>query len=123
KNKKYVAVRIIVEDSGIGIHEKKKETIFEAFTQANVNTTRKYRGTGLGLAIVKKLITLFGSEITVSSKPDGGSIFQFDISFEKVKKKDRLSKEKSIDLSKDLGNYKVLVAEDNRVNQMMMKKF
>ncbi|HLW19347.1 MAG TPA: ATP-binding protein [Cyclobacteriaceae bacterium] len=123
KSKKYVAVRFIFEDSGIGIPEEKKETIFEAFTQANVNTTRKYGGTGLGLAIVKKLITLFGSEITVSSKPDGGSIFQFDISFEKVKKKDRLSKEKSIDLSKDLGNYKVLVAEDNRVNQMMMKKF
>jgi len=123
RTKEHVTVRFVFEDSGIGIPEEKKEAIFEAFTQASINTTRKYGGTGLGLAIVKKLIELFGTKITVQSKPEGGSVFQFDISFTRVKKKDRLSKEKSIDLSKDLGNYRVLVAEDNLVNQMMMKKF
>src|SRR5690606_17105660 len=88
KRKEMVTVRFVFEDTGIGIAESKKDSIFEAFTQGSTDTTRKYGGTGLGLAIVKKLIELFGSEIQVRSKEDGGSLFQFDIVFEKVKKKD-----------------------------------
>lgn len=123
RNNKELTVRFVFEDTGIGIPEEKLDVIFDVFAQANINTTRKYGGTGLGLAIVKKLIGLFNSEISVQCKPEGGTLFQFDIAFGRVKKKDRVGKEKAIDLTKDLGNYKVLVAEDNLVNQVMLKKF
>ena len=122
RRKKQVTVRFVFEDTGIGIPAEKVDMIFEAFSQASINTTRKYGGTGLGLAIVKKLINLFGSHITVTSEPGKGSSFQFDITFAKVRKKERLGVEKSTGSAKDLGNLKVLVAEDNLVNQMMLKK-
>ncbi len=122
RQKKRVTVRFVVEDTGIGIEEEKKEMIFEAFTQADSHTSRKYGGTGLGLAIVKKLIELHNSEIIVKSGK-GGTSFQFDITFEKVKKEDRLNTPVSGSLDKNLGDVRVLVAEDNLVNQMMLKKF
>lgn len=123
KDSKSVTVRFVFEDTGIGIPEDKRAAIFEAFTQASVTTTRKYGGTGLGLAIVKKLIELLGSQISVAAKPGGGSIFEFDISFERVKKRKGLPLPSSLDLTSDLKNVKILVAEDNLVNQMMLKKF
>lgn len=120
--KKHVTVRFVFEDTGIGIPADKVDMIFEAFSQASSNTTRKYGGTGLGLAIVKKLIDLFKSRMVVQSVPGQGSIFQFDITFNQVRKKHRLGVENSPRTAKDLGNIKVLVAEDNLVNQMMLKK-
>lgn len=122
RRKKQVTIRFVFEDTGIGIPPEKIDVIFEAFSQASINTTRKYGGTGLGLAIVKKLINLFGSHITVRSEPGKGSCFQFDITFAKVKKEERRGVEQSVGSPKDLGNLKVLVAEDNLVNQMMLKK-
>lgn len=123
RNKRSVTIRFVVQDTGIGIDEEKKDMIFEAFTQAESHTSRKYGGTGLGLAIVKKLIELHRSEIAVESVPGGGALFRFDIIFEKVKKEDRLNIIMSQSPDKSLGNIRVLVAEDNLVNQMMLKKF
>ena len=122
RRKKHVTIRFVFEDTGIGIPADKMGVIFEAFSQASINTTRKYGGTGLGLAIVKKLLNLFDSSITVQSEPGKGSVFQFDITFAKVKKKVSLGIGKAIGSAKDLGNLKILVAEDNLVNQMMLKK-
>jgi PAS domain S-box-containing protein len=122
RRKKQVTIRFIFEDTGIGIPADKIDVIFEAFSQASINTTRKYGGTGLGLAIVKKLVDLFGSRIIVKSEPGKGSSFQFDITYARVKKTERKGVEKSTGSAKDLGNLKVLVAEDNLVNQMMLKK-
>lgn len=122
RRKKQVTVRFVFEDTGIGIPAEKLDVIFEAFSQASLNTTRKYGGTGLGLAIVKKLVELFGSRIIVQSEPGKGSSFQFDVTFAKVKKTERKGEEKSTGSTKDLANLKVLVAEDNLVNQMMLKK-
>lgn len=123
RRKDRVTVRFVFEDTGIGIAESKKDSIFEAFTQGSTDTTRKYGGTGLGLAIVKKLVELFGSEIQVKSKEEGGSLFQFDITFEKVKKKNRIGKPRSSITNKNLNNINILVAEDNIVNQLTLKKF
>jgi CheY-like chemotaxis protein len=64
-----------VADTGIGICESQQDKIFEAFEQASVGTSRKFGGTGLGLAICKQLIELMGGTLSVSSKPDQGSIF------------------------------------------------
>lgn len=122
RRKKHVTIRFVFEDTGIGIPADKMKVIFEAFSQASINTTRKYGGTGLGLAIVKKLLNLFGSDITVQSEPGMGSVFQFDITFAKMRKKERQGTEKSTGSAKDLGNLKILVAEDNLVNQMLLKK-
>lgn len=121
--KEHISIRFDFEDSGIGIPEEKLEIIFEAFTQASAATTRKYGGTGLGLAIVKRLVELFGAEIKAIRRPEGGTRFSFVIRFEKPKAKDIRSPKENIDGYKILQNASILVAEDNLVNQIMIKKF
>ncbi|MDQ1270805.1 MAG: Histidine kinase [Thermodesulfobacteriota bacterium] len=66
---------IQVADTGIGICETQQDKIFEAFEQASAGTSRKFGGTGLGLAICKQLIELMGGNLSVSSKPEQGSLF------------------------------------------------
>ena len=72
-----VTVRFSVEDTGIGISEAQKGKIFEAFTQADVSTSRKYGGTGLGLSISGKFIEMMGSKLQIKSIKDEGSTFFF----------------------------------------------
>ena len=70
-----------MRDTGIGIGQDKLNSIFDSFTQANIDTTRIYGGTGLGLAIVKKLIDMLHGAIMVKSKLNEGSEFIFEIDF------------------------------------------
>jgi len=128
-----INVNFSVRDTGIGIAKENLEVIFEPFTQESVSTTRQYGGTGLGLAIVKRLLELQGLKIQVSSKLETGSEFSFNMEFP-------VSTEKTIEpsininggvmqqpaeaaqASDNLGTLRVLVAEDNPVNVMLMKK-
>ena len=117
-------VRFTIEDSGIGIPENKRKSIFEAFTQASSSTSRKFGGTGLGLAIVKRLIELQGSDIEVRERKGGGSVFEFTLPFGFVdfqameaEKADLLKSQRSLE------NASILVAEDNTVNQILIRKF
>ncbi|UII26977.1 ATP-binding protein [Fulvivirga maritima] len=120
-----ISIQFSIKDSGIGIANDKHEQIFNKFSQAEKETTRKFGGTGLGLAITKKLINLMGGEIRVESILGKGSNFYFTIAFEKSNKK--AADENKTNLS-DIGNESlkgitILLVEDNVVNQMVATKF
>lgn len=110
-----------VEDTGIGIPEDKLQSVFESFTQADSDITRKYGGTGLGLTITKKLIELQGGRIGVESTLGKGSKFMFDLYFPKSKlKRDIVSEFQAVS---DFTGLQVLVVEDNNMNQLVVSKF
>ncbi|NVJ85617.1 MAG: PAS domain S-box protein [Algoriphagus sp.] len=118
-----IRVQFRFEDTGIGIPADKATHIFEAFTQASSDTTRKYGGTGLGLAIVKRLVELFEGEINYYPNPEGGSIFEFEVPFQVDRRHLEEDQEPAHAASRSLEGYSVLVAEDNAVNQVLIKKF
>ncbi|MEM7550755.1 MAG: ATP-binding protein [Bacteroidota bacterium] len=114
-----------VEDSGIGIEESKFDLIFDMFSQADKDTTRKFGGTGLGLAISKNLVELQGGEIKVDSEPGKGSTFSFNLSLP-VCQPTKPTLEKKNSFKKDeqnLNGVKVLLVEDNPTNKLVAKKF
>jgi len=124
KNKKKHSIRLEVEDNGIGITKEKQDNMFESFSQGSVQINRKYGGTGLGLSIVKGLVQILKGKIYLKSELGQGTSFFVEFPLEEskeiatVKKKDY-----SEDLNKlDLTNVKILVVEDNKINQMITKK-
>lgn len=113
-----------VRDTGIGIPADKLNHIFEAFSQASSETTRKYGGTGLGLAICKRLLELVGSRLCVRSQVGEGSTFFFELGFKTGQPKLNISEQKSpIIPSSGFPGKRVLVTEDNPVNVMVVRKF
>lgn len=109
-----------IVDTGIGIPEDKQETIFDSFSQGSIEINRKYGGTGLGLNIVKKLIDILGGQIRLESKVGKGSTFSFGLKFG-VGSALNLDENKDYDESVFV-NKKVLLIEDNKINQMITKK-
>lgn len=81
ESEKYTSIKFSVSDSGIGISDEQQEKIFEAFSQADASTSRKFGGTGLGLAISAKLVTLMGGKLKIESEEGNGSTFFFTLSF------------------------------------------
>ncbi|MEM6805525.1 MAG: ATP-binding protein, partial [Bacteroidota bacterium] len=115
-----------VIDSGIGIAEEKQAMIFNAFSQSNIHTTRKFGGTGLGLSISKKLVELMGSELQLISNLGEGSMFFFEVKMLQThthKLKEQTKKRPSKLAFGSLNGMKVLLAEDNKTNQLVAKKF
>lgn len=113
-----------ISDTGIGIDKKRLNSIFDSFTQANQNTKRLFGGTGLGLTISKQLVELQGGEISVKSSPGEGSIFSVKLSFQKGKDTDSKPFSGTHELSSNnVPGLRVLMAEDNLVNQKVMIRF
>lgn len=114
-----------VRDTGIGIDPMKQRDIFDNFIQADQTLTRKYGGTGLGLSIVKKLVALMGGFIWVESEPNKGSSFFFILSF-KTKAEDRPRFAQQLEEeemeSVPLPPLKILLVEDEPINQLVTKK-
>ena len=119
---KKASIYFEVKDSGIGIPEDKLETVFDSFSQGSVGINRKYGGTGLGLTIVKKLVTILGGEIKLDSKVKKGSSFSFELLFKVSKKPLKIAKNLNQNNYNNLKDKKILVVEDNKINQMVSKK-
>ncbi|QSW89302.1 response regulator [Flavobacterium endoglycinae] len=112
------SLKFSVKDTGIGIPKNKLKTIFERFTQGEESTTRTFGGTGLGLSIVKQLIELQKSEIHVKSELNRGSEFYFTLTY---KKNTTVSLSLKSTSQNDLGKLKILLCEDNILNQKLAK--
>ena len=110
-----------VIDTGIGIPLHRQQDVFEKFTQAEVSTTRKYGGTGLGLAITKRLLELMGSQISLVSAPGEGSTFSFKVTLQVAEAPANADHKQRKQDIQELG-LKVLVVEDNTVNQLVARK-
>jgi signal transduction histidine kinase/CheY-like chemotaxis protein len=112
-------VILAIKDSGIGIAPSEQSKLFDAFTQADSSTSRKFGGTGLGLAIAKELSLLMSGDISVQSEPGKGSTFTLSVELNTCAAQQVTTKhtQQHVDLSK----LKILVAEDNSVNQLVIK--
>ncbi|MES2365246.1 MAG: ATP-binding protein [Pseudomonadota bacterium] len=116
-------VTIVIKDSGIGISTEGQSRLFRSFSQADGSTTRKYGGAGLGLAICKQLVEMMGGHIGVDSVAGQGSSFHFTLPLlraEPTTPTANLASLTSADKSKFVGK-RILVAEDNIVNQKVMQ--
>lgn len=111
-----------ITDTGIGIPEDKLASVFDSFYQGSTEVNRKYGGTGLGLTIVKKLIKILGGHIQLKSVVGKGSTFYFNLAFEISELPIEVCPLPKIDYDSKLINKKILLVEDNKINQMITKK-
>lgn len=120
-----VKLRFLVKDTGIGIPPDKIGILFKSFSQADNSNTRKYGGTGLGLAICKGLIEKMGGEVWVESKEGEGSSFYFTCILDLADRLDSsLGISDSIRIEPEAEKeLKLLIAEDNAISRMVMKRF
>lgn len=118
-NRGNAEIRLIIEDTGIGITDKNKDKIFEPFKQVDGEDNRNFQGTGLGLAIVLRLVKLMEGDVFVTDTDGGGSTFEIRITLPLGKpSKQEFLLEKNVDLS----NIKVLIVDDQTVNQLVVTK-
>ena len=115
-----VVLLFSVRDTGIGIPSEKHQVIFDPFTQADGSTTRKYGGTGLGLSIAAGLVKMMDGRIWVESQPGDGATFYFTVTMNLTGEKQAGSARiADVPRRRDKRNMRILLAEDNRVNQRL----
>jgi signal transduction histidine kinase/ActR/RegA family two-component response regulator len=115
--------RIVVEDTGVGIPTDKIDAIFDKFTQAEEAATRRHGGTGLGLAICKQLVQMMGGHIVAESTPGQGSRFTVTLRMSKATaaqtRQTGVGSRRAVDPDLIFDDVKILLAEDNPINQMI----
>jgi CheY-like chemotaxis protein/HPt (histidine-containing phosphotransfer) domain-containing protein len=114
-------VHFYVKDTGIGIDKDKQESIFEIFSQEDESVSRKFGGTGLGLAISKQLVEMMGGTISLESERGKGAMFSFTIPLADGNSDLQTDEIKEQNESADLSHLRILVAEDHKVNQFLIK--
>jgi signal transduction histidine kinase len=127
-----VKLQFTVRDTGIGISEEAQKNLFSSFTQADASTTRRFGGTGLGLAICRRIVELMGGSISLASALGKGSTFTFDVPFARQKPaglpingsalSERPEKVPAPEASAVASGSRVLLAEDNKINQLVGMK-
>ena len=115
-------IRFAVRDTGIGIPADKLGAIFEDFSQANTSTTREFGGTGLGLSIARNLVQLHGGQLGVTSEEGVGSVFFFELPYEVADARAAQPDAHAGRLTPFEPALRVLVAEDNTLNQLVARK-
>lgn len=118
KNQQAICFSII--DSGIGMNKGAQQRIFERFSQADTSTTRKYGGTGLGMSITISLIKLMGGEISLESEINKGTNIKVVLPLERSKIEKKQKRTKSL-TAPNLSNFSILIAEDNKINQVLIQ--
>lgn len=131
----HAQLRFSVQDTGIGIAEDDLDKLFKPFSQVDGSITRRFGGTGLGLAISQSLLQLMGGEFSVVSQSGQGTSFNFDLNLGiaihgKVRETRHRAKHEAGDLTHDLHEAgsslqgaRILIAEDNRINQQVVSEF
>lgn len=118
-----VMLHFMMMDTGVGIPEEKRDTVFQEFVQADGSTSRRHGGTGLGLAIVSRLVKLMGGRVWYESRPEGGSCFHFTVALDLA--------EQDLDIPAAglgpiepgcLDGARVLVVDDNATNRYILKE-
>lgn len=123
KKAKDIILNFAITDTGIGIEKDKVDEIFDSFTQASMNTSRKYGGTGLGLSITRQLLELQGGKISVESRINKGSTFKFTIpyTYSEADKSTLFIDKDSKEYRSLLKGKKFLIVEDNEINQKVVR--
>ena len=116
-----LGVTLSVADQGIGMTPEEQQRVFTRFTQADVSSTRRFGGTGLGLAITRELLTLMGGEISVQSTPGKGSRFTVRLALPTAPQQARPVLATAPILSRSPRHLRVLVAEDDEVNRLVVR--
>ncbi len=114
KSSSLAMIRFAVRDTGIGIQIENQQKIFEAFSQEDASTNRKFGGTGLGLTISKRMLMLMGSELRLESKPGFGSTFSFDMELETM-----IGEKENWNIQELYKN--VLIVDDNSNNRLLIR--
>ncbi|RCW27129.1 signal transduction histidine kinase [Ciceribacter lividus] len=116
-------LRFEVEDTGIGIDEAGLAKLFQPFSQVDASISRRYGGTGLGLTICKQIVEKLGGELGMSSTVGVGSIFWFEIAVIAVDRDEVMRHGAAQDAAAGLPRKRILLVEDNRVNQQVARRF
>jgi len=116
-----INIEFNVADTGIGIPEEKLESVFDSFSQGSIEINRKYGGTGLGLSIVKRLTEILGGTLSLESQVGIGSTFTVVLPF-KISTDNDIQHNPFAYNDQVLKGKKVLLIEDNKINQMITKK-